>query len=74
MLTYNHVDSLAIVCYTDSDLPGCIDDKRSTNGYIFILAGVAISWKSSNKNFHYILNYGSQVHWLLLSHQASWLD
>lgn len=76
MLTYNHVDSLEIVCYTDSDLLGFIDDKRSTNGYIFILAGGAISWKSSKKKkkVHYILNYGSRVHWLLLSHQPSWLD
>ena len=31
--------------YPDSDFAGCQDSKRSTSGYIFMLAGGAISWK-----------------------------
>ncbi|XP_060972455.1 secreted RxLR effector protein 161-like [Cannabis sativa] len=27
-------------------LQGCVDDKKSTSGYIFMMAGGAISWKS----------------------------
>ncbi|RVW79242.1 Retrovirus-related Pol polyprotein from transposon TNT 1-94 [Vitis vinifera] len=30
----------------DSDFAGCVDSRESTSGYIFILAGGAISWRS----------------------------
>ena len=49
MLTYNHVDNLELVAYTDSDLAGCVDDRKSTSGYVFLLAGGAVSWKSSKQ-------------------------
>lgn len=39
MLTYNHVDNLQLVAYTNSDLVGCVDDRKSTNEYIFMLVG-----------------------------------
>ncbi|RVW21903.1 Retrovirus-related Pol polyprotein from transposon TNT 1-94 [Vitis vinifera] len=35
---------LSWVC--DADFAGCIDDKKSTTGYIFMMAGGAVSWKS----------------------------
>ena len=44
MLTYRRSDSLHIEGYTDSDYVG--DDRKSMSGYIFTLAGGAISWKS----------------------------
>jgi len=47
MLTYRRSDSLHIEGYTDSDYAG--DDRKSTSGYIFTLAGGAISWKSSKQ-------------------------
>ena len=47
MLTYRRSDSLHIEGYTDSDYVG--DDRKSTSGYIFTLAGGAISWKSSKQ-------------------------
>ncbi|KAJ9536278.1 hypothetical protein OSB04_un000550 [Centaurea solstitialis] len=46
MLTYRKSDSLGIVGYSDSDFGGCQDTGRSTSGYVYILAGGAISWKS----------------------------
>ncbi|XP_047326735.1 secreted RxLR effector protein 161-like [Impatiens glandulifera] len=46
MLTYKKSDQLEIVGYSDSDFAGCQDSRRSTSGYIFMLAGGAISWKS----------------------------
>ncbi|PKU77931.1 Retrovirus-related Pol polyprotein from transposon TNT 1-94 [Dendrobium catenatum] len=46
MLTYQRSDHLEIVGYSDSDFAGCLDSRRSTSGYIFMLAGGAISWKS----------------------------
>jgi hypothetical protein len=47
MLTYRKSDSLQIVGYSDSDYAG--DDRKSTSGYVFTLAGGAISWKSSKQ-------------------------
>jgi hypothetical protein len=44
MLTYRKTESLRIVGYSDSDYAG--DDRKSTSGYVFTLAGGAISWKS----------------------------
>ena len=43
MLVYKRVDSLDIVGYSDSDFAGCKDDLKSTSGYIFMLAGEAVS-------------------------------
>jgi hypothetical protein len=44
MLTYRKTESLRIVGYSDSDYAG--DDRKSTLGYVFTLAGEAIWWKS----------------------------
>ena len=30
-------DQLQLIGYTDSDYAGCIDNKKSTSGYIFLL-------------------------------------
>jgi hypothetical protein len=49
MLTYERLDNLEIVCYLDSDYMGCLDTDRSTSGYVFKLAGGAISWSSSKQ-------------------------
>ena len=46
MLTYRRSTHLEIVGYSDSNFAGCLDNRRSTSGYIFMLAGGAISWKS----------------------------
>nr|CAN83069.1 hypothetical protein VITISV_008960 [Vitis vinifera] len=46
MLTYRRSSHLEIVGYSDSDFAGYLDSRRSTSGYIFMLAGRAISWKS----------------------------
>jgi hypothetical protein len=49
MLTYERSDSLEIVGYSDSDFTGCLDTDRSMLGYVFKLAGGAISWSSSKQ-------------------------
>ncbi|MCO5579792.1 hypothetical protein L7F22_033654 [Adiantum nelumboides] len=37
---------LSVRGYTDSDYTGDLDKRRSTSGYVFTLAGGAISWRS----------------------------
>ena len=45
MLTYHISDNLEVIGYFDSDFAGCQDTTHSTFGYIFMLAGRAISWR-----------------------------
>nr|KYP72498.1 Retrovirus-related Pol polyprotein from transposon TNT 1-94 [Cajanus cajan] len=46
MLTYRRTDSLEVIGYSDSDFAGCIDTRKSTSGYVFILACGVVSWSS----------------------------
>ena len=43
---YRQTDNLDAIGYSDSDFAGCVDSLRSTSGYIFMMAGGAISWRS----------------------------
>ncbi|RVW75445.1 Retrovirus-related Pol polyprotein from transposon TNT 1-94 [Vitis vinifera] len=49
MLTYRRLDKLEFIGYSDSDFAGCQDSRRSTSGYIYLLAGGAISWRSAKQ-------------------------
>ena len=46
MLTYKRLDQLEIIDYFDYNFVGCQDSRKSTLGYIYLLTGGAISWKS----------------------------
>jgi hypothetical protein len=50
MLTFRKTDNLEVIDYSDSDFSGCVDGKKSTLGYIFMLAGGSISWKSAKQS------------------------
>ena len=45
-LTYKRSDHLKVVGHSDSDFVGCPDSRKSTSGYVFLLAKWAISWRS----------------------------
>ncbi|XP_052288601.1 secreted RxLR effector protein 161-like [Citrus sinensis] len=49
MLTYRRSNQLEIIGYSDSDFARCQDSRRSTSGYIYMLAGGAISWRSAKQ-------------------------
>jgi hypothetical protein len=49
MLTYKRSDTLEIVGYSNLDFVGCKDTEKSMSAYVFLLAGGAISWKSSKQ-------------------------
>ncbi|RVW67259.1 Retrovirus-related Pol polyprotein from transposon TNT 1-94 [Vitis vinifera] len=48
-LTYRRSDHLDVVGYSDSDFFGCLDSRKSTSRYVFLLAGGAISWRSAKQ-------------------------
>ncbi|XP_051127356.1 secreted RxLR effector protein 161-like [Andrographis paniculata] len=50
MLMYRQTDVLEMIGYSDSDYVGCIDTQKSTSGYVFMLAGGAISWRSTKQS------------------------
>jgi len=50
MLTYRRSDHLEVIGYSNSDYGGCVDSRKSTFGYLFLLAGGAISWKSGKQS------------------------
>ena len=50
MLTYQRSNQLEIFGYIDSDFAGCQDSMKSTSSYVYLLAGGAISWKSTKQS------------------------
>ena len=46
ILTYQRSDHLEVLRYSNSDFVGCLDNKRSTSGYVFLLNRGAIYWKN----------------------------
>ena len=46
MVMYGQTDNLDMVGYSDADFAGCVNSRKSTYGYIFIMAGGAVSWRS----------------------------
>lgn len=49
-ITYKGQDHNPIITgYSDSDFAGCVSSRKSTSGFIFMLAGGAVSWKSKKQ-------------------------
>ena len=45
-MTYQCTDTLEVVGFSDSDYAGCVNDKKFTYGYIFMMTKGVVSWKS----------------------------
>jgi hypothetical protein len=74
MLMYGRSYSLEIVGYLDSDFAGCLDTNRSKSGYVFKLAGRAISWSSSKQTvMTSFMMYAEFVACYEATEQAMWL-
>jgi hypothetical protein len=48
-LTFRHTNHLEVVGYSDSDFARCVDSRKSTLGYTFLLAVGAISLRSNKQ-------------------------
>ena len=46
-LMYRRIDNLEVISYFDSDYVSYIDSQTSTSGYVFMLIGGDVSWRSS---------------------------
>ncbi len=43
------LDELEIKGFIDADFAGDTDDRKSTNGYVFLFGGTAVSWLSKKQ-------------------------
>jgi hypothetical protein len=48
-LTYSRENVLSPIAFVDADYGGCRDTRRSTSGYIFLMAGGAVTWSSKRQ-------------------------
>lgn len=49
-ILYEGARGIKVEGYSDSDYAGCTDSRKSTSGYIFLIAGGAVSWKSKKQS------------------------
>ena len=82
MLTYRCTKTLEVVGFSDSDYAGCVDDKKSTYGYIFMMVEGAVSWKgvkqtltaSSTMEAKYVACYDATCHAIWFQNFISTLE
>ena len=48
-LKFNHSDSFKLYGYSDADLAGCVDTRKSTSGHVFRIGDSTISWRSKKQ-------------------------
>jgi hypothetical protein len=48
-LTYSRDKDLTPYAYVDADYGGCRDTRRSTSGYVFLMAGAPVTWSSKRQ-------------------------
>ena len=49
MLAYRRSNHHDVIWYSESNYASCVDTRKFTVGYLFILAGGTISWKSAKQ-------------------------
>ena len=49
-ILYESVDNFKLVGYSDSDWAGCLDDRKSTSGFVLSLGLGAITWSSKKQD------------------------
>ena len=82
MLTYRCTDTLEVVSFGNSNYADFVDYKKSTYGYIFMMAEGAISWKcikqtltfSSTIEAEYVACYEATCHAIWLRNFISTLE
>jgi len=81
MLTFKRSDHLEVISYSDSDFAECVDSRKSTFGYLFLLVGGPISWKSAKQTIiasstmeaEFVACFEATIHGLWLRNFISWL-
>ena len=61
MLTYRCIDTLEVVGFSDFDYAGFMDDKKSTSGYIFMMAKCVCFMEKCQTYTYSFFYYGGRV-------------
>ena len=72
---YKASEELSPVGFSDSDWGGCTINRKSTSGYVFMMAGAAVSWKSRKQSC--VAQSSSEAEYMALSaavKEAIWLS
>ena len=51
LLMYRHSNNLDVIGYLDLEFVGCVDSRKLTSRYIFMMVGAAILWRSDVPSF-----------------------
>ncbi|KAL8101103.1 hypothetical protein AgCh_033113 [Apium graveolens] len=74
MLTYRKSDHLEIIGHLATDFGGCKDERKSTSGYVYLLDGGAISWRSAKQMLVASSTMATEyITCFVASNQALWL-
>jgi hypothetical protein len=49
-ITYTKMHDTSVTGFSDADWAGCQDGRRSTSGWVFIMAGAPVSWCSNRQS------------------------
>ena len=49
-LNFTHESTSECIGYSDADWGGDLDDRKSTSGYVFLISGGAVSWRSKKQS------------------------
>lgn len=74
-LAYKGDTANAVTGYSDADWAGDVGDRKSTSGYVFMLGGAAISWRSSKQTC--VALSTAEAEYIALSaaaQEAAWLQ
>src|SRR3954467_3237078 len=67
-LTYGGDEELAATSYTDASWDTDPDDSKSQSGYVFILNGAAVSWRSAKQSV--VAKYSTESEYIATSEAA----
>ena len=60
ILTCKHTENLKVIGYSNSNSTRCLDSRKSTSRYVFLLASEVVLWKSLKQSLCF-LHYGSRI-------------
>ncbi|XP_039030573.1 secreted RxLR effector protein 161-like [Hibiscus syriacus] len=60
VIWYDHGIRYKLIGYTDNDWAGCIEDRKSTSGYVFSIGSEVVSWSSKKQATVLLSSYESE--------------